>query len=169
MPAPNVLRRRHAVRRKAVNDLLQRLVNVFGLDPSATAGMIERATWGDWTVLLLDRIPCVVEILDPKGSPAVSLTLRGLLLYQPCTRFVEVDRGAVSFLLNGADCMVAGIHAADPKIQAGDLVWIRDQEHKKPLALGWSLLDASELIESKTGKGVTTIHWIGDELWKLEE
>ena len=168
MTAPIGLRHRHAVRRKAVGPLLDRLIEDFHLDPSLGSGQIERAEWGDWTVLLINRIPWVVEIMSPDGRPCVSLTLRGLLAQSPSVRWVEVDRGAVPFLLNGADCMVAGVHDADPSILAGDLVWIRDQEHKKPLALGWSLLDVPELVDSVKGKGVRTVHWIGDELWSLE-
>ena len=33
--------------------------------------------------------------------------------------------------MNGADCMVAGVHSADSEINEGDLVWIRDMEHKR--------------------------------------
>ena len=73
-----------------------------------------------------------------------------------------------NFLLNGADCMMAGIQDCDREIIENDLVWIRDETHKKPIAVGWALTDGKNMINSKSGKGISTIHWIGDELWSLE-
>jgi PUA domain protein len=64
--------------------------------------------------------------------------------------------------------MAAGIHAADAAVESGDLVWIRDQEHKRPLALGWACMDAAEMISATKGKAVRTLHWVGDELWSME-
>ena len=70
--------------------------------------------------------------------------------------------------MNGADCMGAGIHMADPALQEGDLVWIRDQEHGKPLALGLALVSGDEMVEMTSGKAIQTLHWIGDDLWELD-
>jgi predicted RNA-binding protein (TIGR00451 family) len=83
-------------------------------------------------------------------------------------KWVEVDHGAIPFLMKGADCMVAGVHDADPSIEEGDLVWIRDMTHKRPLAIGWATLDGAELRNSTKGKGIKTLHWVGDELWDME-
>ena len=81
---------------------------------------------------------------------------------------VEVDHGAIPFLMNGADCMVAGVQAADEAIGVGELVWIRDMKHKKPLAIGWSKMTGAEMTEATKGKGIKTLHWFGDELWEME-
>ena len=54
--------------------------------------------------------------------------------------------------MKGADCMVAGI-PADEEIAEGDLVWVRDQEHKRPLAIGWAVKDGSSLVKELKGKG----------------
>ena len=48
------------------------------------------------------------------------------------------------------------------------MIWIRDQEHGKPLAVGWARMSAEEMVTASGGKAVGTIHWIGDELWELE-
>ena len=34
----------------------------------------------------------------------------------------------------------------------GDLVWVRDQQHKRPLAIGWAVQDGSSLIKELKGK-----------------
>jgi PUA domain protein len=64
--------------------------------------------------------------------------------------------------------MVAGIHSADEDIAEGDLVWVRDQTHKRPLAIGWATKDGASLITQLKGKGLKNIHWVGDELWEME-
>jgi len=70
--------------------------------------------------------------------------------------------------MNGADCMVAGIQATDENIKVGDLVWIRDEIHKRPLAIGRALMTGHELKTGLKGKGIRTLHWVGDDLWALE-
>jgi len=47
-------------------------------------------------------------------------------------------------------------------------VWIRDMTHKRPLAIGWATLAGPELKEGMKGKGIKTLHWVGDELWDME-
>ena len=73
---------------------------------------------------------------------------------------------------NVADSEIAelpvGIHGADENISEGDLVWVRDQTHKRPLAIGWAKMDGTTLVEQLKGKGLKNIHWVGDELWEME-
>ena len=64
--------------------------------------------------------------------------------------------------------MAAGIHAACECIEEGDLIWIRDQEHGKPLAIGWAMMNAEDMVAATSGKAVKSIHHVGDELWELE-
>jgi PUA domain protein len=90
------------------------------------------------------------------------------LAWAPEKKWCAVDHGAIPFLLNGADCMAAGIHSACDSIKEGDLIWIRDQEHSKPLAIGWATMDAVDMITATSGKAVKSIHHVGDELWDLE-
>ena len=65
-------------------------------------------------------------------------------------KWVEVDHGAIPFLMNGAD-LVAGVHGAEASVQAGDLVWIRDMTHKRPLALGWAVDDGETMQHQGQG------------------
>ena len=64
--------------------------------------------------------------------------------------------------------MGAGIHIADPEIDLGDFVWIRDQETGDPIATGIALSDGEEMMKMTNGKAIQTIHWIGDDLWSIE-
>ena len=59
--------------------------------------------------------------------------------------------------------MGAGVQMADPAVTAGDLVWVRDEEHGKPLALGIAMVDGEEMVNEQ-GKAINTLHWVGDDL-----
>ena len=54
------------------------------------------------------------------------------------------------------------------EIEEGDLIWIRDQEHGKPLAIGWAMMSGDDMVAAPSGKAVKSIHHVGDELWELE-
>ena len=119
-------------------------------------------------MVFVDKVAKTVEVKDDENKRFTFLTLRGFLDYPEASKWVEVDHGAIPFLMNGADCMVAGVQAADDSIVKGELVWIRDMTHKKPLAIGWSVMDGSEMASATKGKGIKTLHWVGDELWEME-
>ena len=162
------IKKRRPVRRKHIAPLLKDLEEALGIDLAVDGAFLEMADYGPWKMVLVDRIPLAVELMSPDEERVVFLTLRGFLTH-PCEkRFVEVDRGAIPFLMKGADCMVAGIHNADEGIAEGDLVWVRDQEHKRPLAIGWAVKDGCNLVKELKGKGLKNIHWVGDELWDME-
>ena len=162
------IRKRRPVRRKHIAPLLKTLESDLAIDLNVDGAFLEMAEYGPWTMVFVDRTPLVVELLDDEGERCVFLTLRGFLQHMDALKWVEVDHGAIPFLMNGADCMVAGVHGAEPSVQSGDLVWIRDMTHKRPLALGWAMDEAEALVENTKGKGIKTVHWVGDELWDME-
>jgi PUA domain protein len=162
------IRKRRPVRRKNIAPLLKQLETDLAIDLNVDGAFIEMAEYGPWTMVFVDRTPLVIELFDEEEQRCVFLTLRGFLEHSEALKWVEVDHGAIPFLMNGADCMVAGVHGAESSVQSGDLVWIRDMTHKRPLALGWAVDDASTLVENTKGKGIKTVHWVGDELWDME-
>jgi len=162
------IRKRRPVRRKNIAPLLKRLEADLELDLNVDGAFLEMAEYGPWTVVFVDRVPLVVEVPSENDERFVFLTLRGFLSHLDALKWVEVDHGAIPFLMNGADCMVAGVHGAEPSVVEGDLVWIRDMTHKRPLALGWALSEAESLVENTKGKGIKTVHWVGDDLWEME-
>ncbi|NDF34037.1 MAG: RNA-binding protein, partial [Euryarchaeota archaeon] len=159
---------RRPVRRKAIAPLLKELERVLGIDLNVDGAFLEQAEYGPWDLVFVDKTPKAVRIANPEDEAIAALTLRGLIEHPEAKRWVSVDHGAISFLMNGADCMVAGIHDADENISEGDLVWVRDQTHKRPLAIGWSKMDGTSLVQQLKGKGLKNIHWVGDELWEME-
>ncbi len=103
----------------------------------------------------------------PGGSPF--LTVRGLLEYGASKRFVTVDMGAVKFVYNGADVMGPGISDSDPEVREGDLVWVRDLNNKRPLAVGKAAVGHESMARKDKGKAVQSIHHVGDKLWLEDE
>ena len=162
------IRKRRPVRRKNIAPLLKELEKALKIDLSVDGAFLEMAEYGPWKMVFVDKIAKTVELNNDENERFVFLTLRGLLDYPDSAKWIEVDHGAIPFLMNGADCMGAGVQMADPAVTAGDLVWVRDEEHGKPLALGIAMVDGEEMVAMSKGKAINTLHWIGDDLWNLE-
>jgi PUA domain protein len=162
------LKGRKPVRHKKIKGLIERLTEPLGIDVDLSNAFLETAQFGPWSLLIVDKSPLGMEVADAEGEIIAFPTLRGILAWSPSSRWCDVDHGAIPFLMNGADCMAAGIHAACECIEEGDLIWIRDQTHGKPIAIGWAMMSASEMKEATKGKAVKMLHHVGDELWELE-
>ena len=162
------IRKRRPVRRKNIAPLLKALESSLGIDLSVDGAFLEMAEYGPWQMVFVDKVAKAIEVKNGENERFTFLTLRGFLEHSDAAKWVDVDHGAIPFLMNGADCMVAGVQAADEDIAVGELVWIRDMTHKKPLAIGWSTMDGQEMATASKGKGIKTLHWIGDELWEME-
>ena len=162
------IRKRRPVRRKNIAPLLKALEVSLGIDLSVDGAFLEMAEYGPWQMVFVDKVAKAIEVKNSDNDRFAFLTLRGFLEHNDAAKWVEVDHGAIPFLMNGADCMVAGVQAADEDIAVGELVWIRDMTHKKPLAIGWSTMEGKEMASATKGKGIKTLHWVGDELWEME-
>jgi PUA domain protein len=156
------IKNRHRLKEREVKELASSLKARFQgdfLDGSVT---VDVGTIEEFTVLLVnDSIDFILH--DNK----VVFTLQGLNKYQPKTHFVVVDMGAVGFITKGADVMAPGVVDADPDIQKDDLVWICDEKHRKPLAVGVAVMNGEDMRTMKTGKAVKNLHYVGDRLWTL--
>ncbi len=95
-------------------------------------------------------------------------TLKYLQTQPLLLKKITIDMGAVKFIVNGADVMRPGITEIDEGIQKDDLVVIVDQNNKKPLAVGIALFNSEEMKAMPKGKAIKTIHYVGDEVWKVD-
>jgi len=124
-------------------------------------GKIEVADFEDKKLIIVDgKIRGFIINDEP------FLNVEGLKECKANKRYVEVDDGAIKYILNGADVMAAGITKCDENIKKGDIVWVRDQR-SLPIAIGIALMDGKEMMEAKKGKTVKNIHHIGDKIWKM--
>jgi PUA domain protein len=108
------------------------------------------------------------EAIIFKSKTGYFPTVKGALKMNVDKRFVTVDKGAIPFVLNGADIMRPGIVAFDKNIKKSDLVIINEETHKKPIAIGISLWNGGEFEEQKKGKCVKNLLYVGDDIWNLK-
>ncbi|MCS7135928.1 MAG: PUA domain-containing protein [Nitrososphaerota archaeon] len=80
---------------------------------------------------------------------------------------VVVDMGAIPHIANGADVMRPGIVAVEGEFGEGGLVIVRDEKHKKPIAVGKALENSENVKKAERGKVITNLHYVGDKLWRL--
>lgn len=158
------VRHRTRLRRKEVDAWFQRLSAEFGMALPADETPVDAAEAGELRLLIREEDPIALVI-----GEAIVPTIRGLLAFPAQKRFVTVDMGAVPFVYNGADVMAPGIVEADLAIRPGDLVWVRDEKNRRPLAVGRAIMDGPTMAHEERGKAIETIHHVGDDLWRLGE
>ncbi|MDI9614065.1 RNA-binding protein [Methanothermobacter sp.] len=156
------IKKRYHIKKKKMKEILDQIGEFSLLIPrKATVEIIET----DENDIILINGESLLMFMGGRVVP----TLRGAIHMKDIEKgYVVVDMGAVRFLANGADVMSPGIVDADPEIERDDIVIVVDEKHKKPLAVGISLISGPEMIENDSGKAIKTIHHIGDAIWDLE-
>ena len=158
------IRSRHYLRSNNVKKILKELKKMFDpldIDAAFKGKRFELLKTGPYDIILVEDEPM---IFMPDGEPF--LTVKGALSTKPNQRVVVVDAGATRFVVNGADVMRPGIAQADPGIEAGDLVIVVEELHKKALAIGRALVSGDDML-GESGKAVKSIHYVGDTLWNI--
>jgi len=161
--AERVFRKRHRLRNRELRTIDAELKEAIGISPFGEKSVVDVAETDKWRVIL-DNDEVVGFYISDRLFP----TIKGLLKSPPSGKYVTVDMGAISFVANGADIMTPGIVDADEKIEAGDVVWIRDERNMRPIAVGTALIPGSEMSGGEKGKAVKNIHYVGDEIWALK-
>ena len=100
-------------------------------------------------------------VYDNHILPSLKLVLK----YNLDIPSVYVDKGAIPFVIKGADIMRPGIVNVD-EFKDNSFVIVRDETAKKPIAIGLSILSSNELMNERNGKVIKNIHHFGDLLWK---
>lgn len=157
------IRRRRRLREKDIRGMMEEMEQALGRYYFTEKDAVDSAESSDFQPMFVNG-----EILALIHEGRVFPTVKGLLKHGADRRYVTVDMGAVPYVVNGADIMSPGIVEADPGIRTGDLVWVRDMKHGKPLAVGEALISGEEMMRRKEGKAVKSIHHVGDSLWDYE-
>lgn len=155
------IRKRYHLQKKKLKKMIEQLGDYSVLIPSKAK--IEMLEAEPYPIVLVDGKPQIM-LVDDRPFP----TLKAALSMEIKSKYVVVDMGAVRFMANGADVMSPGIVDADSNLLEGDVVVVVDETHRKPLAVGISLISGPEMVENDKGKAVKTIHFIGDPIWDLE-
>jgi len=117
-------------------------------------------------VYYLDGVLAVLEHSQYGLIPSLYYIFRTGIM--PEFASVYVDSGAIARILNGADVMAPGITRVEGEMRPGVKVLVRD-EKERPIAVGISLVNASDVGPSKKGKAVVNLHYVGDDYWKLAQ
>jgi PUA domain protein len=159
-----MIRKRKRLRAKEVKAYSEEIEKRLGV-PSFTADdAVDLAESSEFNVIFVNG-----EILAMVCEGMTFLTVRGILKYKPQRMFVTVDMGAVPYVTNGADIMAPGIVDADPGINTGDMVWVRDVKNLVPLAIGITSVSGEELKKGGKGKVIRSVHNVSDKLWRSDE
>lgn len=154
------IKNRHRLKTRDIRKYIDDLKNIFQDVFFDERSSVETGDLNGRNIIFIDGEP---SFMSYEGK--IVFTLHGLNKYKPKKNFVVVDIGAVRFVTNGADVMAPGVVDADTDISLGDQVWICDETHHKSLAIGIALVSGEDMISKSQGKVITTIHYVGDDLW----
>ncbi len=119
------------------------------------------SVYEDNNILFIDNKPFFFR---PEGSDWIP-TLQLILNHNNILPKVTVDKGAIRFVVNGADIMRPGITKCE-EFSANSFIVIVDENFSKPLAIGKALFSSEEIMSKEGGKVVQNLHFIGDDIWK---
>lgn len=86
---------------------------------------------------------------------------------------VQVDRGAIKFVISGANIMCPGLTSAGAKLpdapgyEKDSIVIINAENKDHALAIGKLLMSTENIKSINKGHGVELIHHLGDPLWSF--
>lgn len=100
--------------------------------------------------------------------------LRTVHKYPQCFPSVQVDRGAIKFVLSGANVMCPGLTSPGAKLPEENLdvdtiVTIYAEGKENALAIGKLTMSTDDIKSKNKGVGIELLHYLGDGLWNLDE
>jgi len=98
-------------------------------------------------------------------------TLRLLHKYPFMLVHEQVDKGAIKFVLSGANIMCPGLTSAGAKMSdapKNTIVAVMAEGKKHALAVGITVLSTDEISKVNKGIGIETVHYLNDGLWIMK-
>jgi len=83
----------------------------------------------------------------------------------------RVDKGAIKFVLSGANIMCPGLTHPNAKMtpaEKGAVVAIFAEGKEHPLAIGSTSMSTADIASKNKGIGVETYHYLNDGLWNMK-
>ncbi|KAH9446575.1 hypothetical protein Pst134EA_030486 [Puccinia striiformis f. sp. tritici] len=121
------------------------------------------------SILVCKKTPLFFQHFDGPYFP----TLKLLHQYPTLLPQVQVDKGAIKFVLSGANIMCPGLTSAGAKLPE-DLpsqtpVAVHAEGKSSACAIGFTQKSSKDMIAINKGIGVDNVHWLGDDLWLIDE
>ncbi|XP_052792323.1 malignant T-cell-amplified sequence 1-like [Mya arenaria] len=84
---------------------------------------------------------------------------------------MQVDKGAIRFVLSGANIMCPGLTSPGARmtqLDADKIVAIMAEGKECALAIGLTKMSSDEILQKNKGIGVDNIHYLNDGLWNMK-
>ncbi|XP_041359978.1 malignant T-cell-amplified sequence 1-like isoform X2 [Gigantopelta aegis] len=84
---------------------------------------------------------------------------------------MQVDKGAIRFVLSGANIMCPGLTspgARMTRVPKDTVVAVMAEGKQHALGIGLTKLKADDILEKNKGVGVDNIHFLNDGLWNMK-
>ena len=106
------------------------------------------------------------------GGPYLP-TMKVLLRAPDMMKSVQVDKGAIKFVLSGANIMCRGLTSPGGRLpdglEAGEPVAIFAEGKVNPLAVGELAMSSEEIRAKNEGIGINLGHYLNDCLWQCTQ
>lgn len=99
-------------------------------------------------------------------------SLRLVHQYPDIATHLQVDRGAIKFVLSGANIMCPGLTSPGGRVpddvasEQAVIIMAEDKQHA--LAIGLTKLSGQEIKTVNKGVAVETVHYLNDGLWRAK-
>eukprot|EP00898_Chlorokybus_atmophyticus_P008293 jgi/Chlat1/8465/Chrsp80S07862 len=123
---------------------------------------------GHVQILVVDKEPIFFNIRDGPYFP----TLRILHKYPDIMPKMRVDRGAIKFVLSGANIMCPGLTSPGGQmddVPAESAVCIMAEGKETALAVGLTKMSTDDIRKINKGIAIENIHCLNDGFWKVME
>jgi len=78
---------------------------------------------------------------------------------------VTIDRGALPYILRGADVMAPGIISYS-NFMVDEVVFVKCEGIPRVVAVTKALVSSEQLSNMRKGKVLKNLHYVGDKIWK---
>ncbi|KAI5640268.1 PUA domain-containing protein [Phthorimaea operculella] len=98
-------------------------------------------------------------------------TLRLLHKYPFFLPMQQVDKGAIRFVLSGANIMCPGLTSPGARMSAvdkGQVVAVMAEGKEHALAVGCTALSTDDIAKVNKGVGIENFHYLNDGLWQMK-
>lgn len=110
---------------------------------------------------------------QPQDGPPIP-HLRLVHAFPDALPTIQIDRGAIRFVLSGAALMAPGLTSAggklpdeEGKLEAGTVVGVKAEGKEEVCMVGVLKVGTEEIKKVKKGVVVDEGHYLGDGLWRL--
>jgi len=122
----------------------------------------------DYVELLANGAGDIIFFRDRDGPPVP--TLKQLHKYPFLLKPQQVDKGAIRFILSGANIMCPGLTSPGANMidaEANEIVAIYAEGKSHALAIGRMKYSSADVRKINKGVGIETLHYLNDGLWNL--